>query len=115
VAGLPVGVQIIERQYYDLTCLHMAGLIEEGYYRFRPPPGIDVGGGEFRHPRLGVIEGALRTLAEPEAALQEAVEYQPELALATPGQQLTRPLPFSPPRQPFPDAARQQRLAATPR
>ena len=27
------------RQYDDLTCLHMAGLIEEGYYRFTPPPG----------------------------------------------------------------------------
>ena len=38
-AGLPVGVQIVGRRYDDLTCLHMAGLIEEGYYRFTPPPG----------------------------------------------------------------------------
>ena len=37
--GLPVGIQIIGRQYDDLTCLHMAALIEEGYYRFRSPPG----------------------------------------------------------------------------
>ncbi len=37
--GLPVSVQIVGRQYDDLTCLHMAGLIEEGYYRFMPPPG----------------------------------------------------------------------------
>ena len=28
--GLPVGIQIIGHQYDDLTCLHMAGLIEEG-------------------------------------------------------------------------------------
>ena len=38
-AGLPVGVQIVGRRYDDLTCLHMAGLIEDGYYRFTPPPG----------------------------------------------------------------------------
>ena len=31
--GLPVGIQIIGHQYDDLTCLHMAGLIEEGYIR----------------------------------------------------------------------------------
>ncbi len=37
--GLPVGIQIIARQYDDATCLHMAALIEEGYYRFTPPPG----------------------------------------------------------------------------
>ena len=37
--GLPVGIQIIGRRYDDLTCLHMAGLIEEGYCRFTPPPG----------------------------------------------------------------------------
>ena len=37
--GLPVGIQIVGRQYDDLTCLHMAGLIEEGYFRFAPPPG----------------------------------------------------------------------------
>ena len=38
-AGLPVGVQIVGREFDDLTCLHMAGLIEEGYYAFTPPPG----------------------------------------------------------------------------
>ena len=37
--GLPVGIQIIGRQYDDRTCLHMAGLIEEGYCGFAPPPG----------------------------------------------------------------------------
>ena len=37
--GLPVGIQIVGRRYDDLTCLHMAALIEEGYYRFTPPPG----------------------------------------------------------------------------
>ena len=37
--GLPVGIQVIGRQYDDLTCLHMAGLIEEGCCRFAPPPG----------------------------------------------------------------------------
>ncbi len=37
--GLPVGIQIVGRRYDDLTCLHMAGLIEEGYRRFTPPPG----------------------------------------------------------------------------
>ena len=37
--GLPVGIQIVGRQYDDQTCLHMATLIEEGYYRFRSPPG----------------------------------------------------------------------------
>ena len=37
--GLPVGIQIVGRRYDDLTCLHMAALIEEGYYRFKPPPG----------------------------------------------------------------------------
>ena len=39
VDGLPVGIQIVGRQYDDLTCLHMAALIEEGYHRFTPPPG----------------------------------------------------------------------------
>ncbi len=37
--GLPVGVQIVGRRYDDLTCLQMAGLIEESFYRFAPPPG----------------------------------------------------------------------------
>ena len=39
VDGLPVGIQIVGRQYDDLTCLHMAALIEAGYYRFTPPSG----------------------------------------------------------------------------
>lgn len=38
-SGLPVGVQIVGREFDDLTCLHMAGLIEEGYCGFTPPPG----------------------------------------------------------------------------
>ena len=37
--GLPVGIQIIGRQYDDLTCLHLASLIEDGFYGFTPPPG----------------------------------------------------------------------------
>ena len=37
---LPVGIQIVGREYDDMTCLHMAGLIEQGYYRFAPPPGF---------------------------------------------------------------------------
>lgn len=37
--GLPVGIQIVGRQFDDLTCLHLARLIEDGYYRFTPPPG----------------------------------------------------------------------------
>jgi amidase len=37
--GLPTGVQIIARQYGDLTALHFAELIEEHYYSFSPPPG----------------------------------------------------------------------------
>lgn len=37
--GLPVGIQIVGRRFDDLTCLQMAGLIEEGYYRFTAPPG----------------------------------------------------------------------------
>lgn len=40
-SGLPVGVQIVGRRYDDLTCLQMAGLIEEGYYRFTPPPDFE--------------------------------------------------------------------------
>lgn len=36
---LPVSIQIVGRQFDDLTCLHMATLIEDGYYRFAPPPG----------------------------------------------------------------------------
>jgi amidase len=37
--GLPVGVQIIGPQYGDLTCIHFAGLLEQSYRKFVPPPG----------------------------------------------------------------------------
>ena len=37
--GLPIGVQIIGNQYDDYTCLKFAGLLEEKYRRFAPPPG----------------------------------------------------------------------------
>jgi amidase len=37
--GLPVGVQIITRQYDDTTSLKMAELIEQDYRSFVPPPG----------------------------------------------------------------------------
>jgi len=37
--GLPTGVQIIGRQYGDLTCLRFAGLLEREYRSFVPPPG----------------------------------------------------------------------------
>jgi amidase len=36
--GLPIGVQIIGRQYGDLTCIALARLLEEGFRRFEPPP-----------------------------------------------------------------------------
>ncbi len=37
--GLPTGVQIIARQYGDLTALHFAEMIEESFHAFEPPPG----------------------------------------------------------------------------
>ncbi|MGE0241351.1 MAG: amidase, partial [Parvibaculaceae bacterium] len=37
--GLPAGVQIIARQYADLTSLRFAELLERDYYGFMPPPG----------------------------------------------------------------------------
>ncbi len=37
--GLPTGVQIIGRQYGDLTCLRFAALLEREYRAFLPPPG----------------------------------------------------------------------------
>ena len=40
VDGLPVGIQIVGRRYDDLTCLHMAGLIEEGYLPLHAAAGI---------------------------------------------------------------------------
>ena len=39
--GLPVGVQIITREYDDLTALKVAEWIEEEYYSFVAPPGMD--------------------------------------------------------------------------
>lgn len=38
--GLPAGVQIITRQYGDLTALRFAELLEQEYYAFVPPPGV---------------------------------------------------------------------------
>jgi amidase len=38
--GLPVGVQIIARQYGDTTSIRFAELIERDYYGFVPPPGF---------------------------------------------------------------------------
>lgn len=37
--GLPGGVQIIARQYEDMTALRFAELLEQQYARFSPPPG----------------------------------------------------------------------------
>ncbi len=37
--GLPVGVQIVGRQYDDLTCIAFARLLERAYCAFTPPPG----------------------------------------------------------------------------
>ncbi len=39
--GLPVGIQIIGPQYGDLSCIHFARLLEQGYRTFVPPPGYD--------------------------------------------------------------------------
>jgi amidase len=36
--GLPIGVQIIGRQYGDLTCIALARLLEQGFRGFEPPP-----------------------------------------------------------------------------
>lgn len=36
--GLPIGVQIVARQYGDHTCLALAKLLEQGFRRFEPPP-----------------------------------------------------------------------------
>lgn len=37
--GLPIGVQIIAPEFHDRRCLALAGLLEQGFYRFVPPPG----------------------------------------------------------------------------
>jgi len=39
--GLPIGVQILGRQYNDYTCLRFAKLLEERYRAFVPPPHFD--------------------------------------------------------------------------
>jgi amidase len=36
--GLPGGIQIVARQYADLTAIKFAQLIERDYYSFEPPP-----------------------------------------------------------------------------
>jgi amidase len=36
--GLPIGVQIVARQYGDLTSIRLARLLEQGFRRFEPPP-----------------------------------------------------------------------------
>jgi amidase len=38
--GLPGGIQIVTRQYADLTAIRFAQLIERDYYSFEPPPGF---------------------------------------------------------------------------
>lgn len=37
-AGLPIGLQIIGPEYGDLTCLALAGMLEQGWRGFEPPP-----------------------------------------------------------------------------
>ena len=39
--GLPVGVQIVGRQFDDRTCIRFARLLERSYQAFVPPPGYD--------------------------------------------------------------------------
>jgi amidase len=39
--GLPVGVQIVGRQYADRSCIAFARLLEEAYRGFVPPPNFD--------------------------------------------------------------------------
>jgi amidase len=36
--GLPGGIQIVSRQYHDLTAIRFAQLLEAEYYSFEPPP-----------------------------------------------------------------------------
>jgi amidase len=38
--GLPIGIQIIGRQYDDYTCIEFAKLLEQEYRSFVPPPGF---------------------------------------------------------------------------
>jgi amidase len=39
--GLPLGIQMAGAQYNDLTCIHMAKLLEKEYVGFTPPPGFE--------------------------------------------------------------------------
>ena len=39
--GLPIGVQIIGRQYGDLETIGLAKLLEAEGYAFTPPPGYE--------------------------------------------------------------------------
>jgi len=39
--GLPVGIQIIGPQYHDRACIGFAGLIEQEFQAFVPPPGYE--------------------------------------------------------------------------
>ena len=38
-AGLPIGVQIVGPLYGDRTTIHVAGLLEQHWRSFVPPPG----------------------------------------------------------------------------
>jgi len=38
---LPLGIQMAGAQYNDLTCIHMAKLLEKEYCGFTPPPGFE--------------------------------------------------------------------------
>jgi amidase len=39
--GLPIGVQIVGRQYDDYACIQFAKLLEQDYRGFQPPPGFN--------------------------------------------------------------------------
>ena len=40
--GLPIGIQIIGRQFGDLETIGLAKLLEDAGYAFTPPPGYDL-------------------------------------------------------------------------
>ena len=39
--NMPLGIQMAGAQYNDLTCIHMAKLLEQDYLGFTPPPGFE--------------------------------------------------------------------------
>jgi amidase len=39
--NMPLGIQMAGAQYSDLTCIHMAKLLEQDYQGFTPPPGFE--------------------------------------------------------------------------